>query len=268
LKTEVEIAIIESLKNYQEFSWKPIEKGYTNQKFLISGKKSTPIAVCKIYTENEIYKPELRFEREKHSLEQFGGDIAPKLLWSSKTGILVYEYVNGQELHLTDYNKLNPSLIINIIRKVHEEARKIRKPIKEDVLKYYSQIIDLVSSSEDDYPTKLVEKLKVLKNKLGYILDENSDLLTHIHGDLVPPNFIVNKKEIKLLDWEFSRAELPYFDVQYFNYYAKAHSIPIQLEVPKKLETFYDDLVDVLEKIWRHGYLKKNKQLFYDIEDP
>jgi len=65
LKTEIEIAIIESIKDYNEFNWEPIEKGYTNEKYLISDTNNIPIAMCKLFSENEIYKPELRFEREK-----------------------------------------------------------------------------------------------------------------------------------------------------------------------------------------------------------
>jgi len=37
LKNDIEIAIIEQTKNYQQFSWQPIDKGYTNEKYLISG---------------------------------------------------------------------------------------------------------------------------------------------------------------------------------------------------------------------------------------
>lgn len=268
LKTEIEIAIIESIKDYQEFNWEPIEKGYTNEKYLISDTNNIPIAMCKLFSENEIYKPELRFEREKHALELYGGDIAPKLIWTNNTGILVCEYLIGEELHLVDYNKLNPSLIIDLINKIHNTSRKKRNALKDDVIRYYSQIIDFVSSSKDEYPQKLIDKLKILNIRQTEILDEHSKYLAHVHGDLIPPNFIVSEDEIKILDWEFSRPELPFFDFQYFNYYAKAHNIPIQLEIPGDLEKFYHDLVDVLERLWRHGYLKKNKKIFYDIENP
>ncbi len=268
LKTKIEIAIIESFKDYQEFSWQPIEKGYTNQKYLISGKKNNPLAVCKIFSKNEIYKSELRFEREKHSLELFGGDIAPQLIWSSKSGIIVYEYLVGVELHLVDYNNLNPALITELIKKVHKKTRKESKSLKDDVLKYYSSILELVSSSTDEYPKKLIDKLRKLTIRQSEILDDHSKYITHVHGDLIPPNFIINDGDVKLLDWEFSRTELPFFDFQYFNYYAKAHGIPIQLSIPGNLEKFYHDLVDILERLWRHGYLKKNKEIFYDIEKP
>ena len=266
LKTDIEIAIIEQTKNYQQFSWQPIDKGYTNEKYLISGNEQEPLAVCKIFSKNEIYQSELRFEREKHALELFGGDIAPKIIWANKSGILVYEYLLGQELHLVDYNLLDPSEITNIIEKIHRKSKEKRNAIKEDVIKYYIEIAELFESSKDDYPPKLIEKLKKLTNIQVEIIDEYSEYLTHVHGDLIPPNFIVNESKIKLLDWEFSRPELTFFDFQYFNYYAEAHDIPVRLNIKAEIKNFYSNIVDVLERLWRHGYLKKNKNIFYYID--
>ena len=210
----------------------------------------------------------MRFERELNALDLFGGDIAPELIWSHKTGILVYEYLEGIELHLTDYNKLNPALITNLIKEVHNKSRKNRNVLKDDVINYYSRLLDLFRKSSDEYPKKLTDKLDQLITIYSDMFDEYSENLTNVHGDLVPPNFIITDNKIKLIDWEFSRPELPFFDYQYFNYYAKAHSIPVQLSIPSKLETFYHDLVDVLEKLWRHGFLKKNKELIFDVEKP
>ncbi|MCE7741971.1 MAG: phosphotransferase [Candidatus Heimdallarchaeota archaeon] len=242
-----------------------MEKGYFNTNLLIKGKDSKPLAVCKYFPENEIFKSEKRFEREVNALTLFGGSISPNLIWKKKPNLIVYEYLPGEEILNVKIDDTIISKIKDTISKTHKIAIKKRNPIKEDVTSYYKDLNSIYSNSALDYPEKLLNDFMILIYKQEELLDKYKENLTFIHGDLVPPNLIVNDK-IKLIDWEFYRPELSFFDYQYFNYYAKAHSLDISLEIEPDIAEFYNDLVDVLERLWRFGYLKESKKIFYKID--
>ena len=135
----------------------------------------------------------------------------------------------------------------------------------ESVTKYYQDIISDYKKSEIKYPIKLIEELEILTQKQQEILDQFQENLTYVHGDLVPPNFIFNGKQFNVIDWEFFRPELDFFDYQYFNYYAKAHKIPIVMNVVQEVQNHYYRLVDVLEKLWRYGFLQRKNEVSFDI---
>jgi len=265
IKSEIEVALIQHINEYQELQWVSMDKGYFNSNLLIKGKNSTPIAVCKYFPKDKIFKTENRFEREANALTLFGGLISPKLIWKKKPNLIVYEYLSGTELLNVKIDDSIRNKITSTIDKLHEIAREKRKPIKEDVTRYYKNLLSIYSNSTLEYPEKLLNDFEVLIRKQEELLDTYKENLTFVHGDLVPPNIIVNE-QMKLIDWEFFRPELSFFDYQYLNYYAKAHSIDINLEIKSDLSEFYNDLIDVLERLWRFGYLKENKEVFYEID--
>ncbi len=265
LKKEIEIAVNQRFKNLEPFKWEPIVAGYTNEKYLLSGNNKEPLAICKIFTEDGIYQHEQRFEREVQALEVYDGSIAPKIIWKKESEVVVYEYVEGTELHLLKFDESISDKLEEVINSVHKISNTKRKVMKTDVVLFYAKLAQSYEKSVLGYPTKLINKLKDLINQQREILDEYQEKLTYVHGDLIPPNFILIDDKFVLIDWEFSRPELPFFDYQYFNYYSKAHDLPFKLKIEKEVQEFYYNLVDVLERLWRYGYEQKNKKIFYHL---
>lgn len=264
IKTDIEIALIRYFKQYQNFQWVEMKGGYVNNNSLIMNNDS-PIAVCKFFPKDEIFRAESRFERETNALSLFGNTFSPHLIWKKKPNIIVYDYQVGEELLQMNVDFELKERILNTINEVHEIARKKRKPLREDVTRYYRTLLKLYSNSTLAYPNELLSKFDGLINEQEEFLDDYTEYLTFVHGDLVPPNFIIGDN-IKLIDWEFFRPELSFFDLQYFNYYSKAHNLGIELKIKDEPAEFYTNLVDILEKLWSFGYLKRNKEISYHID--
>ena len=263
IQTKVNIAIMEKFRSALELKWTKLEKGLTNIKYVISSFNEKPIAICKIFPDSGVIKPEQRFEREKEALEIFGGLIAPKLICGDNPNVLVYEYAEGKELINMRTNKDLTPLISETLSQLHASDVPLQPPTAEDVTNYYNGLIELYKNSEVSFPNKMLKELQDIVNSQVKILEQNQNKLTYIHGDLVPPNFIFRNDKVCLIDWEFFRPELEFFDIAYFNYYAKSHKIPFEIEIEnQEIKDLYHRLVDVLEKLWHieYDYYTENQQ--------
>ena len=256
LKLEIEVEVMKKYNFMPELIWSKLDKGLTNTKYLITTRSRKPLAVCKVYSNEDIIPPAIRFEREKQALEIFGGDIAPEIIWTSKVNILVYEYIQGTEFLKIDSEQNKKELLEKTLSYIHEKARESKIPSKQDVNDFYVGLIEEYENSPKNYPPALIEDLKKLMKKHGKTIDSNEDILTYIHGDLVPPNLLFQDNKLKLIDWEYFRPELPCFDNNYLNYYSKAHKLQIEVDVEKERKDLYVQLIDILEKLWYHGYKK------------
>jgi len=265
LAREINDHLMVEFKLSSKLHWEQINEGYTNENYTIMKSNGSPLAVCKLFTDDEIFFSKERFKREISALEKYSKTIAPKILFQKNSKIIVYQYVEGTGLH-----QLSPKLIdIDQIKKtlavLHSVSISKRKSLKSDVTSFYNNTAIRYQKSKLAYPQKLIDSLLTLAHQQEELLDTYTDRLTYVHGDLIPPNLIYNNNKITLIDWEFSRPELVFFDYQYFNYYAKSHNLSIEIEMESDLQLFYNELIDVLERLWRYGYLLKNKKIDYII---
>ncbi|MBY9000762.1 MAG: aminoglycoside phosphotransferase family protein [Candidatus Heimdallarchaeota archaeon] len=265
IRNEVQDKIVEIFGESHSFTWERIKEGYTNENFKIINEQGIPLAICKVYVEDEIHSSKDRFDRELNALEIFSGILAPELVCHKNSQILVYKYIIGTELHKLPTSEINVDLLQKTITKMLSLSKLKRNSLKSDVSSFYNKLVEKYTNSGIKYPKKLTDTLQMLSHQQEEILDAYSEHLTFVHGDLIPPNFIFHEQKYTLLDWEFSRPELIFFDQQYFNYYAKAHNLPIVIEVEQNVQDFYNNLVDVLERLWRFGYEMSNKEIFYKI---
>ena len=219
IRNEINLAVVKKFDLNQEPIWKHIDKGFINNSFEIIGEKKETLAIWKVYSEEEeIYRAEQRFEREEFALEIFGGLIAPEIIWKKKGEIIVYNYVVGKELLHLQINDETETKLKEVIEQIHRISKKKMRVKSEEVINYYTNIIFEYKKSDIKYPSKLIEELDNITHKQQEILDQFQENLTYVHGDLVPPNFIFNGKEFMLIDWEFFRPEISFFDHQYFNH--------------------------------------------------
>lgn len=265
LVSEINDHLIAEYRLSSKLHWEKIDEGYTNENYTIMKSNGSPLAVCKIFADDEIYLSKERFKREISALEKYSETIAPKILFQKNSKVLVYDYVEGTGLHQLSPKLIDIDQIINTLDILHSVSISKRKSVKSDVTSFYTNIANRYQKSKLAYPQKLIDSLLTLAYQQEEFLDTYTEFLTYVHGDLIPPNLIYNNYKITLIDWEFSRSELVFFDYQYLNYYAKAHNLSIEIEMENNLQLFYNELIDVLERLWRYGYLQKNKKINYNI---
>lgn len=265
LVSEINELLLVEFELSSNLRWEKITEGYTNENYTIMRSNSSPIAVCKIFTEDEIYLSKERFKREVSALKKHSGSIASKIIYQKNSKILVYKYVEGTGIHLLSPKLIDINHVNNTLNILHSTSITDSKPKKSDVTAFYHTIAKRYQKSKLTYPQKLIDSLLLLSHQQEELLDAYNDHLTYVHGDLIPPNLIYKNNKIMLIDWEYYRPELVFFDYQYFNYYAKAHKLSLTIEMENDLQLFYNKLVDVLERLWRYGYSLTNKKIDYNI---
>lgn len=265
LVSEINDHLIAEFMLSSKLKWEKINEGYTNENYTIKKSNGSPLAVCKMFTDDEIYLRKERFEREVSALEKYSENIAPKILYQKNSKIVVYKYVEGTGIHQITPKLNDIKYIENTLDILHSVSIPKRKSLKSEVTSFYNTIAIRYQESKLAYPQKLINALLTLAHQQEELLDTYTEFLTYVHGDLVPPNLIYKNNKITLIDWEFSRPELVFFDYQYLNYYARAHNLSIEIEMENDLQLFYNELIDNLERLWRYGYLIKNKKIDYSI---
>jgi len=265
LVSDIDDYLKAKFKLSSKLKWEKINEGYTNENYTIMKSNGSPLAVCKIFTDDEIYLSEERFKREVSALEKYSETIAPEILFQKNSKILVYNYVEGTGLHKLSSKLIDIDQITKTLDVLHSNSISKRKSLKSEVTSFYNEIALRYQKSKLAYPQKLINSLLTLTHQQEELLDKYIEFLTYVHGDLIPPNLIYKNNKITLIDWEYSRPELVFFDYQYLNYYAKAHNLSIKIEMEDELHLFYNDLIDILERLWRYGYLLKNKKIDYSI---
>ena len=259
-RADIELSVMQKYDIFDDLKWKAIDKGLINKTYFISSSDETPLAVCKFYTEDDIYPPEVRMERETQALEMMGGRGTPDLLYSNKKGIIVYTYITGIALNEARNFQDREERVSSSIESIHQISMQSKKALKSDVVDFYENIMENYTVSETNYPKDLISELKQAYGQTVKLLDKKEDCLTYVHGDLVPANFIVGQNYIQVIDWEFFRPELKLYDYTYFDYYAKAHKMNFSLTKNYEREdvTKYTKLVKALDDLWWYG--NKHKQ--------
>lgn len=127
------------------------------------------------------------------------------------SGYKIAEYIEGTPLH--EFDPLDHlENVAKVLHKIHELGKKSdydynplgRLKIYEDYTLEYGFV-------HSDRYKSLKEKFLSYKDK--YMIDEN---LVLSHGDSQVSNFVVTEDELKLMDWEFTGNNDPYYDIACF----------------------------------------------------
>ncbi|MFK5883609.1 MAG: choline/ethanolamine kinase family protein [Candidatus Izemoplasma sp.] len=130
--------------------------------------------------------------------------------FNQKTGYKIAKYINGQPLH-----ELNPLEYLEkasvVLHKIHESGKKSESD--------YNPLarLELYEGYNKEYDHIQSERYLALKKEfLSYrkFLDESK--LTLCHGDSQISNFVVTDNGLKLMDWEFTGNNDPYYDIACF----------------------------------------------------
>ncbi len=156
------------------------------------------------------------------------------------TGYKIAEYIEGKPMH-----ELEPMLHLNevakVLHKIHNSSLKSKfdyDPLGRLRL-YESHLVEFNFTHSERY-NELKKKFLSYKNKY---MDDLRLVLTH--GDSQISNFVVTDTSVKLMDWEFTGNNDPFYDIACFGNNDFDHALallPIYLKKPTPTVEEYNRL--------------------------
>ena len=194
-------AIINSINEEINISYilesSPLSKiyiGYLNNKKSIIKIYSQDLSQIKIDRKNEI-----KILNEIRHL-----DLSPKILFHDvQKRIIIYEYIDGDELILTNKNN---ERVLSILGKVLKKIHKIKTINIEDNL--FRNSIYAYKEILKDEDSEVIRKGFDLYEELS----ADNTKIVFSHNDLNKSNLLINNNII-FLDWEYASFNHPYFDI-------------------------------------------------------
>ena len=202
------IKIISNVKFWKnEINISPVTGGMTNKNFLVNdGNQKFFVRIGNDIPEHLIYRSN-EVEASKAASKI---NICPKLLYYNNS-LQIFKFIEGKTFNSNDIKK-NLEEITKLIKKVHI---KIPNELKGQsvifwvfhVIKNYSNFLESNQSSYIKILPELLKKSSNLEN-----VSSPFDIVFS-HNDLLPANFIKDKDQIWLVDWEYAGFNTPLFDL-------------------------------------------------------
>lgn len=139
-----------------------------------------------------------------------------------KTGYKIAEYIEGQPL-----SELNPLDFLteaaNILHKIHESGLKAEKDYdpKGRLARYESHLTQF----KYRHSARYLNLRKTWEQLAANYMDKSR--LTLSHGDSQISNFLVTDSGLRLMDWEFTGNNDPYYDIACFGNNDFDHAIAL-----------------------------------------
>ena len=203
--------IIKKISNVKfwknEINISPVTGGITNKNFLVNdGNQKFFVRIGNDIPEHLIYRSN-EVEASKAASKI---NICPKLLYYNNS-LQIFKFIEGKTFNSNDIKK-NLEEITKLIKKVHI---KIPNELKGQsvifwvfhVIKNYSNFLESNQSSYIKILPELLKKSNNLEN-----VSSPFDIVFS-HNDLLPANFIKDKDQIWLIDWEYAGFNTPLFDL-------------------------------------------------------
>ena len=138
--------------------------------------------------------------------------IAPRVV-HSENNIQIFEFIDGKTLSEQDIQ--DPKTledVTNFLRKIHTEVQKhLRGPILSfwvfHIIRHYTNILTEQKSNYAPQLAQLMKDAELLESLVGPIE------LVLGHNDLIPENFILDDRQLWLIDWEYGGFNSPLFDL-------------------------------------------------------
>ena len=155
-------------------------------------------------------------DRGRESLVQtFVDDIGVDttlVAMSARHGWRISRFINARKF---DYHDLNDVVrAIRLIRRLHDTSVKVRWEF--DVIEKAEAIKDLTPIEKYGVKSGLFDNFDIIKERCYKLYEKTkSDSIRKClsHGDCRDENFLINDKEIHLIDWEYSGYSDPGFDI-------------------------------------------------------
>lgn len=218
-------------------------------------------------------------KKEYQLLKSLKSGLGPKVYFLDKSHKIVprdyfiEEFVEGKYP-----KKLNDKFIISIakwLKKLHQQ----KKPCKKySMLKAIKPYFRNVKNHKDAIPVETTNKIEALFKRVANFCKKNDEIFAHrkraclLHSDLSRENIIYDGKNIRLLDWEFSRYDFPEWDIVYFmqslelnqkqkELFLKTYGYPTSETGRKRLliVSLLNTCGDIGYSVWRLGLVKQGK---------
>ena len=175
---------------------------------------------------------------EKHNIELIEDlELNNKTVhFEVETGYKIAEYIEGTPLH-----ELDPLQFLNqasdVLRKIHESGKVSDydyDPLGR--LKLYESYLEEYNFKHSDRYLALKEKFLSYKDKY---MDKSKLVLSH--GDSQISNFVDTDNGLRLMDWEFTGNNDPYYDIACFGNNDFNHALellPVYLKKEPTIEEY------------------------------
>ncbi len=170
--------------------------GMTNSNFLVETSNGT--FILKLFGKGTEKLINREIEKKNQEIVQKIGLDVKNFVFDINNGVKINEYIKNAETLSAETIRDNFSNVAKTLQKVHSSNLKFYSSFNvfSEIKKYENLIV-----GEINYPyySKIREKVFVLEKTL-----ENIGLnITTCHIDLVPENFIKDKNNFYLIDWEY-----------------------------------------------------------------
>ena len=202
------LELINSIKFWKnEIKVSPIEGGITNKNFLVDdGSEKYFVRIGDDIPEHLVFRS--NEIQASHAASKIG--VCPKLLFHDKS-IQVFNFINGKTLDSADI-KNNLEEITKLIKKVHIMIPE--QLVGQSVIFWVFYVIKNYKNFLEKNNSTYIKILPELLEKSIKLESVSAPFdIVFSHNDLLPANFIQNKNQIWLIDWEYAGFNTPLFDL-------------------------------------------------------
>ena len=218
-------------------------------------------------------------KKEYTLLKSLKSGLGPKVyLFDKSHKILPHDYFIEEFVEGKYPKKFNDKFIILMakwLKKLHHQKKSCKK---HSMLKAIKPYFRNVKNHKDAIPTETANKIDALFKRVTDFCRRNDGIFANrkeaslLHSDLSRENIIYDGKNIRLLDWEFSRYNFPEWDLVYFmqslrlnpkqkELLLKTYGCPTSKTGKKRLLiiSLLNTCGDIGYSVWRLGLVKQGK---------
>ena len=202
------IKIISNVKFWKnEINISPVTGGITNKNFLVNdGNQKFFVRIGNDIPEHLIYRSN-EVEASKAASKI---NICPKLLYHNNS-LQIFKFIEGKTFNSNDIKK-NLAEITKLIKKVHNKIPN--ELMGQSVIFWVFHVIKNYSNFLKSNQSSYIKILPELLKKSINLENVSSPFdIVFSHNDLLPANFIKDKDQIWLIDWEYAGFNTPLFDL-------------------------------------------------------
>ncbi|MBU1088663.1 glycosyltransferase [Patescibacteria group bacterium] len=172
------------------------------------------------------------------------------------------EKISGNQLNLDLINSNKINTLAKTLKKLHSQKlsisdqKKLADKYTNNFIYQPKKIFKSIFLNLSKADKQIYKKYISLADKLETYFSKQVNLLSMIHGDLRPENILIdNKKNIKIVDWDDCRLDLPLVDVYIFFHNFNLNDQQQKefwsiYQKPKYWSTNLDKFFKVIQKMW------------------
>jgi len=218
-------------------------------------------------------------KKEYNLLKSLKPNLGPKVYFFDKSHkILPHDYFVEEFVEGKYPKKLNDkfiTLMAKWLKKLHQQKKPCKK---HSMLKAIKPYFRNVKNHKEAIPIEIAHKIDALFKRVTDFCKKNDEIFAGrkeaclLHSDLSRENIIYDGKNIRLLDWEFSRYNFPEWDLVYFmqslrlnpkqkELFLKTYGYPTSKTGKKRLLiiSLLNTCGDIGYSVWRLGLVKQGK---------